>query len=121
MTTQRLTHRVCKKCGVSQPLDAAHFKPHLGNSPKRRLIPVCRECERRAAREKYQANRRLARKLEVIRQHEADEAPSDQPICRTPTDRGTVIVSFKTGWRPTPNRQPMPGFSGGSTLNRIDL
>jgi hypothetical protein len=111
--------RVCAGCGLSKPLDREHFRAHLGHSKAPRLVPTCRECDRQAARLKYEANRRLSRKLKTIHRVATKEAVRDQPISRTPTDHGTVIVSFHAGWRPTPNRHAILAFGDGSSLNRI--
>jgi hypothetical protein len=113
--------RLCTVCGTVKPLDSAHFKLHQAIGRKPRLDATCRDCERRAARLKYLENRRLARKMKVIKRVDDEEAHHDHPISRTQTDHGTVIVRFHPGWRPTPNRHASSGFADGSSLNRIDL
>ena len=117
--------RNCKVCGISKPLDAAHFA-NKNDCKNPRLSGVCRDCEAvrikrwaDANREKQRANRRDRHKTK-----EAEIDPqiiSDERVISELTDRGTRIVRFTSAWKPTPNRRSSAGFADGSSLNRIDL
>jgi hypothetical protein len=55
-----------------------------------------------------------------------DDLPVDreqlEPIKRTPTDHGTVIVSFGRGWITPREQRKLPGLFGyTSTLNSVFL
>ena len=107
----------CSRCGEEKP-DTEEFFRH---KYRVKLSGVCKECDKIYAREQYHKHKHLKSDVYVPDDEpEVKHKAQKEAVKRTPTERGTYIVTFGDDLK-TPRREiKSAGFIGyTSSLARI--
>ena len=81
----------CSKCGAEKP-DTTEFFRH---KYRVRLSGMCKECDKKYGREQYHKNKFLKSQKPVFKEEkETHHKVQKEAVKRTPTDHGTVLVTF---------------------------